>query len=122
MENEFVSHQIALRMKVLGYDEPCFGFFNWDGVFRRLHFLDGSMFLNNNSCLAPTYHSAFKWFRNKHGLKSWIQEHTVDTFIYEIRPHVLCDYEEDETYVYDNHEQTELACIEKLCEIVEKYK
>jgi hypothetical protein len=68
--------------------------------------------------LAPTYSQAFRWFRKKHNLKSWIQEHTSDTFIYEIRPHVLSDYKQGETYVYTNYEKTELACLKKLIEIV----
>jgi hypothetical protein len=49
--------------------------------------------------------------------KSWIQEHTSDTFIYEIRPHVISDYKQGETYVYTNYEKAELACLRKLIEI-----
>jgi hypothetical protein len=64
--------------------------------------------------------TAFRWFREKYNLKSWIQEHTSDTFIYEIRPHVLSDYKQGETYVYTNYEEAELACFDKLIEIVEQ--
>lgn len=62
----------------------------------------------------------FRWFREKHNLKFWIQEHTSDTFIYEIRPHVLSDYKQGETYVYTNYEKVELACLKKLIEIVKE--
>jgi len=61
---------------------------------------------------------AFRWFREKYNLKSWIQEHTADTFIYEIRPHVLTHYKEGETYIYDSYEKAELECLKKLIEIV----
>jgi hypothetical protein len=27
MENEFVSYEHAIRLKELGFDEPCFGFY-----------------------------------------------------------------------------------------------
>lgn len=58
-----------------------------------------------------------RWFRKEHDLKSWVQEHTSDDFIYEIRPHVLSDYKDGEQYVYKTHEEAESACLDKLIEI-----
>ena len=31
MEKEFVPYELALRMKELGFDEPCFGYYNNKG-------------------------------------------------------------------------------------------
>ena len=28
MEKEFVPYELALRMKALGFDEPCFGYYD----------------------------------------------------------------------------------------------
>ena len=121
MEREFVPYTEALELKELGFDEPCFGFHS------KIHGLmmvktsgSSSLYKDAGECLAPTYSQAFRWFRDEHSLKSWVEEHTINTFIYEIRPHVLSDYKEGEIYVYDTHEETELACLTKLIEIVEQ--
>jgi hypothetical protein len=111
MNKEFIPYELALELKQFGFDEPCFGVYaTKDGYVRK------SAYDENGD--APTYYQAFRWFREKHNLKSWIQEHTSDTFIYEIRPHVISDYKQGETYVYTNYEKVELACLKKLIEIV----
>ena len=115
MVKDFIQYTEALELKQLGFNEPCFGVFSFEkfnfGVF-------SSLSSTENTILVPTYSQAFRWFREKHNLKSWIQEHTSDTFIYEIRPHVLSDYKQGETYVYTNYEKVELACLKKLIEII----
>ena len=137
MTKEFVPYEQALALKELGFDEPCFGNFytkpncKMFGVDekgrhytikntpKKLYTLGEHFVLNDSNVInAPLYQQAFRWFREKHGLKSWIQEHTTDTFIYEIRPHKLTDYREGEVYVYKIYEKAELACLKKLIEIV----
>jgi hypothetical protein len=115
MNKEFIPYELALEIKQLGFTEPCLASYYHAG--RRLDICE---YINHGeyTVLAPTYSQAFRWFREKHNLKSWIQEHTSDTFIYEIRPHVLSDYKQGETYVYTNYEKVELACLKKLIEIV----
>ena len=118
MTQEFVPYEQALKLKQLGFDEPCLAvYFN---ATKALYF---DKYINEFNkdvrTLAPLYQQAFRWFREKYKLKSWVQEHTIDTFIYEIRPHNLTDYKEGEGYVYDTHEEVELACLNKLIEIVE---
>jgi hypothetical protein len=108
MNKDFVPYELALELKQLGFDEPCFMYYTDKGELYKSDLYGIS---------APTYSQAFRWFREKHNLKSWIQEHKSDTFIYEIRPHVLSDYKQGETYVYTNYEKTELACLKKLIEI-----
>jgi len=119
IKNEFIPYEQALALKELGFDEPCFGHY-WENLFyyETTHHHPSTMPNSPESCLAPLYQQAFRWFREKYNLKSWIQEHTSDTFIYEIRPHVLSDYKQGETYVYTNYEEAELACLKKLIEIV----
>ena len=111
MEKEFIPHQESVELKELGFNEPCFGY--RDGV----NYL---MIKSMPHCVisAPTFSQAFRWFREKHGLKSWIEEHTENSYIYEIRPHKLADYKEGEIYVYATYEETELACLKKLIKIV----
>ena len=119
MEKEFIPYEQALVLKELGFDEPCFAWFilEGDGAKSTL-VLEKCPKQDIGLCLAPLYQQAFRWFREKYNLKSWIQEHTTDTFIYEIRPHKLTDYKEGEVYVYKIPEEAELHCLKKLIEIV----
>jgi hypothetical protein len=120
---DFTQYPEAFELKELGFNEPCFAYYHEDmsisytGIFGQN---TNSFWLPSLDKIftAPTYSQCFRWFREKHNLKSWIQEHTSDTFIYEIRPHVLSDYKQGETYVYTNYEEAELACLKKLIEIV----
>jgi hypothetical protein len=127
IKTEFVPYNLALRMKQLGFDEDCCKYvYVGDTGINVDHYLEvepskAKNYNKDGLCISqPLYQQAFRWFRNEHGLKSWVEEHTIDTFIYQIRPHVLSDYKEGEIYVYNTHEQTELACLEKLIEIVER--
>ena len=129
MEKEFIPYEQALALKELGVDEPCFGYYKPNGELGYIenHILKDFPYLAKNSewqdlVAAPTFSQAFRWFREKYNLKSWVQEHTADTFIYEIRPHVLTHYKQGETYVYNNYEEAELACLKKLIEIVKEKK
>lgn len=117
IQKEFVPYEEALVLKELGFNEPCFGYWkskNW--LIQEKTRTDGYTHADQE-CSAPTFSQTFRFFREKCGLKSWIQEHTADTFIYEIRPHKLTDYKEGEVYVYEVYEEAELACLKKLIEI-----
>ena len=117
IKKEFVSYEEALALKELRFNEPCLASYFHAG--KRLHITE---YINYGeyTTLAPTFSQAFRFFREKYGLKSWIQEHTADTFIYEIRPHKLTDYKEGEVYVYEVYEEAELACLKQLIEIAKE--
>lgn len=123
IQKEFVPYEEALALKELGFNEPCLSIYDKDSVLQR-SLLEYPIINSKNGfhekwniITAPLYQQAFRWFREKYGLKSWIQEHTADTFIYEIRPHKLTDYKEGEIYVYEVYEEAEIACLKKLIEI-----
>ena len=123
IQKEFVPYEEALALKELGFNEPCLSIYDKDSVLQR-SLLEYPIINSKNGfhekwniITAPLYQQAFRWFREKYGLKSWIQEHTADTFIYEIRPHKLTDYREGEIYVYEVYEEAEIACLKKLIEI-----
>ena len=124
MDKEFAPYEPSLALKELGFDEPCLMYFSDKSKEllslseRDISFVQGTS--NSTFTKAPLFQQAFRWFREKHSLKSWVQEHTADTFIYEIRPHVLTQYKQGETYVYTNYEEAELACLKKLIEIVKQ--
>jgi len=118
MKNEFIPYEQALALKELGFDEQCFSFYNANGeLYESEGYYRYSDNVHKDEVIAPLYQQAFRWFREKYNLKCWVEEHTEDTFIYEIRPHKLSDYKEGEIYVYKTYEETELACLKKLIKI-----
>lgn len=105
MDKEFIPYEKALALKELGFDEECFGYYNGLG-----NYIINETMRNSNCnkpgmhgkyCAAPTYSQAFRWFRDEFN-KSHIW------MMYQMETKGLLDYEE-----------AELACLEKLIEIVE---
>jgi hypothetical protein len=111
MKKEFIPYEQSLELKELGFDEPCFGY-RAEG--------DDVMIKHIPHCVisAPTFSQAFRWFREKHGLVGIIKFGTND-FTYNV-------YNEDgmglltkESLNFNStYEETELACLKKLIEIV----
>ncbi len=73
MEHLFAPYKIAVRLKELGFDEPCFGWYSNIEIgtlrmFRTRHF-NGTNYNGIESCyLAPLYQQVINWFKEKHGL------------------------------------------------------
>jgi len=142
MEKEFAPYELAFKMKQLGFDEPCLGFYDGKGdttlYFNNKRDASGDFetFSNNKRLTwfgAPTFSQAFRWFRDKYGLYSWIQLHNGyinDSFYPELPiTFSIMDrktgnkyYERDipHNYLYKTNEEAELACLTKLIEIVEQ--
>lgn len=127
MEKEFVPYELALRMKQLGFEEPCVAhWFNnvGIGIEFRLEPLAKSIAKTNISVyyeLAPLYQQAFRWFREKYNLFGEINLTTKQEDVKEFEFFVL-DINEPlfESDDYKKYKEAELACLEKLIEIVEK--
>ena len=122
MEKEFIPYPLALRMKALDYNESCMAYYNKS---KKLHFDKYTTSHWSSTCLAPTFSQAFRWFREKHFYISYVcapyKEH--DEFYFRIR-HIgdvinEGQLESCESQVYKSYEKAELACLEKLIEIIE---
>jgi hypothetical protein len=132
LQKDFVPYESALRIKQLGYDEPCFAFYQIeynedipvmvddDNQYR----ISGFRTCKNSEIPAhytttPTWQSAFRWFREKYDLHHVIhhfthKKGTDEEYLAEVGK---ADdiFSECRTY-----EEAELACLEKLLEIVEE--
>ena len=133
MEKEFVPYELALRMKQLGFKESgCFGFWNIKGelIPERIHINEytiGDWNSHPNRISSPTWQQAFRWFREKHEIEA-----TTSCFYskrldipYEERQyhcHIIRDGVTSKGPKYESYEEAELACLEKLIEIVENIK
>ncbi len=122
MTQEFVPYEEALGLKELGFDEPCFAFYN--GKFIQSTEFDFDSYNSidvGHHPLAPTFSQAFRWFRERYGLYSWITMElgNKSTFCWVLSgEHTSTQY----AAYFHTYEEAELACLIKLIEIVKENK
>jgi hypothetical protein len=144
MEKEFVSYEIAIALKELGFDEPCLNRFytkpqsKMFGVdeksrhypikntSKKLYTMGEHFVLNDsNVILAPTFSQAFRWFREEYYLPSCLEPYIQtkkdweDELVYFPKIYTLEGIITLELNVY---EEAELDCLIKLIEIVKEQK
>ncbi len=113
MKKEFVTYPLALRMKALGFDEPCLKSYTKDGDFV-------TKMWQEVECDAPLFQQAFRWFDYSTEFSGFIVPSPEEgLFTWWIQNYIepQLSYESKESYL--TREEAELACIEKLIEIVE---
>jgi hypothetical protein len=119
MEKEFVPYELALELKQLGFDEPCLAAFNDSKQFRinseSRNWNDN--LVNGDTTSSPTYSQAFRWFREKYNMNHSIILHET-TFSNDYQYLVLSNDNEFVEVGYTSYEEAELACLQKLIEIV----
>ena len=139
MNKEFIPYEQALSLKELGFDEPCFGWYrsslipsNFTEYFLETEFgmnESPSDWVNSNflgkACSSPLYQQAFRWFREKYGLYSYIETVFVVGAASPIKyDYVILENNEEEVFYtnmpYHSHEEAELACLKKLIKIVKQ--
>jgi len=127
MIKEFIPYEQALELKELGFDELCITRYctvtEWEKP-------TGEMFLQLQDCMlsdknltkAPLYQQAFRWFREKHNLFSFIT--TIDVYNQASDSYSfkfcfwLKDVENITMPVCETYEEAELACLKELIEMV----
>ena len=121
MEKEFVNYEIALALKELGFDEKCFGWYNWTG--KDLSLTNNS-YVDINPTPAPLYQQCWRWFREKklhNTFPSVIQTRSWATLYRIVEWHPSNDSTSiSESGYYDTYEEAELACLIKLIEIIKQ--
>jgi len=113
MNKEFVPYELALELKQLGFQARCFGHY-WENLFYfKTTFNHPSTMPNSpESCLAPTYSQAFRWFRDKHNCHHTIN---LNKKYVGIAYSSVVNFSIDE---FNTYEEAELACLVKLIELV----
>jgi hypothetical protein len=113
MNTEFVPYEQALALKELGFNEPCLGYY-----IELRNPVEGllKIGLDNDYLQAPLCQQAFRWFRENHDLYINVTRYNdegEDKFLYYIDSG---DVEEE----FSTYEEAELACLNKLIEIVKQ--
>jgi hypothetical protein len=125
---DFIPYEQAFALKELGFDEPCFGYYEPNGELDYIenHILKDFPYLAKNSewqdlVAAPTFSQSFRFFREKYDLRIWIESnYGVLKFEYVIattNPNFI-DKQFNDFSGYKTYEEAELACLIKLIEIV----
>jgi hypothetical protein len=128
MTKEFVPYELAVKLKKLGFNEPCF--FAFDNCSTPMRCSDlrtneqkfnGVNYNSSSYTSQPTFSQAFRWFREKYELYSTIMfrvsmEDNNEYWDWLIKGEEVV-YRHFKTY-----EEAELACLTKLIEIVEQQK
>jgi hypothetical protein len=143
MDKDFLPYDIALELKQLGFNEPCFGYYV-DGELRGInlgmeelggvepyyqrfgfHTLSNHDIDNPNKIVVtvPTFSQAFRWFREKYGLfvapNAISYENGPYLWFFEVNSTILSfGIDLGETDDFENYEEAELACLIKLIELV----
>lgn len=129
MEKEFVTYNQAVKLKGLGLNINCFGWYSDNKDFhlkRNVSIID----INQFSFLAPLKQQVFRWFRDNHQLFYTIETNCSQLSFEWGFDYTIFDKENDKwlstepqncppgetTYV--TYEEAESACIYKLIEIV----
>jgi hypothetical protein len=110
MKEEFVPYELALKLKQLGFDEPCFlywwknesGYILADIIYDEVRTLDFK---------APLFQQAFRWFREKYGVHASPRKYDENYW--------WVEWGSWTSSVFETFEEAELACLDKLIEIVE---
>jgi hypothetical protein len=110
MKQEFVPYELAVKLKQLGFDEPCL--FAFDNCSHPMRCSDlrtneqkfyGVNYNSSSYTSQPTFSQAFRWFRKPQNASL----NHLD-FMYE--------YLKDDSISY---EEAELACLQRLIDILE---
>ena len=142
-DKDFVPYQPSLDMKEIGFDEPCFVKIWWlndfnvhtkeqfephitmngDDIKFKYQFPENHP-LNKGDILKleiPTFSQAFRWFREKYNLDSFVKELYKSTikvgYYFGIDEYKGIEFQMDFDDYYKTYEEAELACLEKLIKI-----
>ena len=122
MEKEFVKYEIALELKELRFDEPCLGYYV--GKDKEVYMSNETLSApfqfrleSKTTFVAPTFSQAFRFFRDKYGLLSFI-----DMDVYSFYRFTIYEGKCISVAPYRAYEEAELACLVKLIEIVKEKK
>ena len=141
MEKEFIPYEQALALKELGFDEPCFGWFDgrYIASINRDYCKNSEEWLSTIHCATPTFSQVFRWFRDKYNLViepcvpfqrlySTEEDHfEILEFGYRIYSFNqyrggLRDKIEWDGYDNSNEEEAELECLKKLIEMCKNHR
>ena len=132
MNKEFIPYEEALALKALGFSEVCCAYYH---SFHGFTFYYADFHTNSNdgthkdkyeTCSAPLYQQAFKWFEKKHNLFILMQvgmnNGECQTFYFNVikfGKNLYKSLHRSKTSLY-SREEAELECLRQLIELTKE--
>ena len=122
---EFIPYEQALALQQLGFNEECFGtWFELEGKYSVI--IRNNLYGNDLQTPSPLYQQAFRWFREKYNLDSFVNDLYKSTikvgYYFGIDEYKGVKFQMDLDDYYKTYEKAELECLKKLIEIVKEKK
>ena len=123
MIKEFVNYEMALALKELGFDEPCFTYYyNVTGKLRTNLSIDIDNDMNYmlnkklGITLAPTFSQAFRFFREKYKLEGviYMLNFKWASQVFNIETSTYCFVPE----LFETYEEAEINSLQKMIKMV----
>ena len=123
MKENFIPFEEAKELKELGFDEPCFAYYEISSLLKegyRIRYVEHE---NSNPlkqsiiggyCLAPLFQQAFSFFREEYDLIGIVQTNGCGDFDYYITGG--SDFEENTSY-WTSYEEAQLECLKMLIKL-----
>jgi hypothetical protein len=120
LHKELAPYSEALELKELGFNEPCFGWYDseYQDIINYDHTTNFCGWLEGSHCSAPTFSQAFRWFESK-GYRNYVASNHFGgkvNYWFAITPPKELTYSDIKGR--NSKEEAELACLRKLIEIV----
>jgi len=110
MEALFVPYRLALELKKLGFNEPCFEVYDIQGFLQKEELMDK---LNLEKIPAPTFYQAFKWFDENSILRGFVIPSNMKGYF----DYIVLESDEprNQNFLpYVERNEAELDCLEVL--------
>jgi hypothetical protein len=122
MTKEFTPYDRSLKLKAIGFDEPCFGYYLQNKRFISYEERRSMPKQTKDAISAPLFQQAFRWFREEYKFHAEIRSYTAKYFtiiIQELKDIVRYLEYGGIDLKFNTYEEAELACLDKLIELVE---
>ena len=121
MEQNFVTHDQALALKELGFDEPCFAYFK-DEEFQYPNLYEPFKNSEQKSWFvtAPLKQQAFKWFRDKYNIHGIVAYYGKNQWFIEVLDYKGNELIQIEDNTFWSYGEAESICIDKLIQIIKE--
>jgi hypothetical protein len=116
MTKEFLPYDRALKLKQLGFEEPSLDFYDDNQELFYNHENKEKIHIGD-SVKAPIFQQAFRWFREEYKIDSHVDRGFKDEYYYTILENRK--YRPINGFYNNSYEEAELACLDKLIEIIE---
>ena len=113
-KEQFVSYEIALAMKELGFDEECLGYYRNDS---KSLFIGEDSRVQKDSIQSPLLQQCIDWFREKHNLHIAIKTEYNGTFIITIYNMNRPQKANQSFYQYNTYQEAREQAILKAIEL-----